>query len=121
MEGLTEKQIIKYQKDFWSTLNDRNKVSKNILLNHHVRPVAVGEKKILRIDVPADIAPGKYVVSVQFKMTEAFSDIPENTLCKDMEIEIIPAVIPQQKLIYTKFVQNSLKAIDKSVGMCYTN
>lgn len=23
VEGLTEKQIIKYQKDFWSTLNDR--------------------------------------------------------------------------------------------------
>lgn len=34
-------------------MNDRNKVSKNILLNHHVRPMAVGEKKILRIDVPA--------------------------------------------------------------------
>lgn len=53
VEGLTDKQIVKYQKDFWSTLNDRNKVSKNILLNHHVRPVTVGEKKILRIDVPA--------------------------------------------------------------------
>jgi len=37
VEGLTDKQIVKYQKDFWSTLNDRNKVSKNILLNHHVR------------------------------------------------------------------------------------
>lgn len=33
VEGLTDKQIVKYQKDFWSTLNDRNKVSKNILLN----------------------------------------------------------------------------------------
>ena len=32
VEGLTDKQIVKYQKDFWSTLNDRNKVSKNILL-----------------------------------------------------------------------------------------
>ena len=53
VEGLTDKQIVKYQKDFWSTLNDRNKVSKNILLNHHVRPVIVREKKILRIDVPA--------------------------------------------------------------------
>ncbi len=53
VEGLTDKQIVKYQKDFWSTLNDRNKVSKNILLNHHVRPVVVGDNKILRIDVPA--------------------------------------------------------------------
>ena len=53
VEGLTDKQIIKYQKDFWSTLNDRNKVSKNILLNHHVQVVEMENKKILRIDIPA--------------------------------------------------------------------
>lgn len=53
IEGLTEKQIIKYQKDFWSVLNDKNKVSKNILLNHHVQVVEVEDKRILRIDVPA--------------------------------------------------------------------
>ena len=32
VEGLTEKQVIKYQKDFWSIVNDRHKVSKNTLL-----------------------------------------------------------------------------------------
>ena len=53
VEGLSEKQVIKYQKDFWSTVNDQHKVSKNILLNHHVRPIVVDGKKILRIDVPA--------------------------------------------------------------------
>ena len=53
IEGLTDKQIVKYQKDFWSTLNDRNKVSKNILLNHHVQVVEVEDKKILKIDIPA--------------------------------------------------------------------
>lgn len=53
IEGLTDKQIIKYQKDFWSTLNDRNKISKNILLNHHVQVVDVEDKKILKIDIPA--------------------------------------------------------------------
>lgn len=53
IEGLTDKQIVKYQKDFWSTLNDRNKVSRNILLNHHVQVIEVGYKKILKIDVPA--------------------------------------------------------------------
>lgn len=37
IEGLTDKQIVKYQNDFWSTLNDRNKISKNILLNNHMR------------------------------------------------------------------------------------
>ena len=49
IEGLTDKQIIKYQKDFWSTLNDRNKISKNILLNHHVQVIEVEDKKILKI------------------------------------------------------------------------
>ena len=53
IEGLTDKQIIKYQKDFWSTLNDRNKISKNILLNHHVQVIEVEDKKILKIDIPA--------------------------------------------------------------------
>ncbi len=53
VEGLSEKQVIKYQKDFWSTVNNQHKVSKNILLNHHVRPVVVEGKTILRIDVPA--------------------------------------------------------------------
>ena len=47
IEGLTDKQIIKYQKDFWSTLNDRNKISKNILLNHHVQ--VVEEKRYLKL------------------------------------------------------------------------
>ena len=49
VEGLSEKQVIKYQKDFWSIVNDRH----NILLNHHVYPVVVEGKTILRIDVPA--------------------------------------------------------------------
>ena len=53
IEGLTDKQIVKYQKDFWSTLNDRNKISKNILLNHHIQVVKVEDKKILKIDIPA--------------------------------------------------------------------
>ena len=53
VEGLSEKQVIKYQKEFWSIVNDQHKVSKNILLNHHVRPIVVEGKTILRIDVPA--------------------------------------------------------------------
>lgn len=53
IEGLSDKQIIKYQKDFWSVINDRNKVSGNILLNHHVYAMELEGKKILRIDIPA--------------------------------------------------------------------
>lgn len=53
VNGLTNRQIAKYQKNFWSVLNDRNKISKNILLNHHVKIVEYEGKKLLEIDVPA--------------------------------------------------------------------
>lgn len=53
VNGLTDRQIVKYQKNFWSVLNDRNKISKNILLNHHVQILKYGDKKILEIKVPA--------------------------------------------------------------------
>lgn len=53
VNGLTDRQIAKYQKNFWSVLNDRNKISKNILLNHHVKVVEYGGKHLLEIDVPA--------------------------------------------------------------------
>lgn len=35
IEGLTDSQLDRYQRDFWNTLNNKNKVSSNILLNHH--------------------------------------------------------------------------------------
>ena len=53
VNGLTDRQIAKYKKNFWSVLNDRNKISKNILLNHHVKVVECEGKKLLEIDVPA--------------------------------------------------------------------
>ena len=48
-----KKQIHKYQKNFWSVLNDRNKISRNILLNHHVKIVEYDGKKLLEIQIPA--------------------------------------------------------------------
>lgn len=53
MNGLTDRQITKDQKNFWSVINDKNKISKNILLNHHVKVVEHEEKIILEIDIPA--------------------------------------------------------------------
>ena len=53
VNGLTDRQIAKYQKNFWSVLNDRNKISKNILLNHHVKIVVYEGKNLLQIDIPA--------------------------------------------------------------------
>lgn len=53
VKGLDDKKLVKYQKDFWSTINNRDKISNNILLNHHVQIKEVDGKKILKIDVPA--------------------------------------------------------------------
>ena len=53
VNGLNDRQLAKYQKNFWSTINDRNKVSKNILLNHHVKVIEYDGKNILEINVPA--------------------------------------------------------------------
>ena len=62
VQGLTDQQIVKYQKDFWNTLNNRQKVSRNVLLNHHVSIVEIDKKRILRIDVP----PRRIVVRNRF-------------------------------------------------------
>ena len=45
--------VYKFYGSYTDALNDKNKVSKNILLNHHVQVAEVEDKKILRIDVPA--------------------------------------------------------------------
>ena len=98
VEGLTDKQIVKYQKDFWSTLNDRNKVSKNILLNHHVRPVVVGEKKILRIDVPAADRHGKPVYIGTDPMKGTYKrDYEGDFLCTE---EAVRAMFSDQRDVF---------------------
>jgi len=51
--GLDDRQLAKYQKEFWSIVNNRGKISKNILLNHHISVVNVQDKRILRINIPA--------------------------------------------------------------------
>ena len=95
VEGLTDKQIIKYQKDFWSTLNDRNKVSKNILLNHHVNPVPVGDKQILRIDVPAADRHDKPVYIGTDPMTGTYKrDYEGDFLCTE---EAVRAMFADQR------------------------
>lgn len=53
VQGLPDDVLARYQKDFWNTLNNRKKISKNILLNHHVFVAEISGKRVLRIDVPA--------------------------------------------------------------------
>lgn len=51
--GLDDRRLAKYQKEFWSIINNRGKISKNILLNHHISVIDIQDKKILRINIPA--------------------------------------------------------------------
>ena len=44
--------VASLQKDFWDNVNNPQKISSNILLNHHVEPVKVDGKNILKIVVP---------------------------------------------------------------------
>lgn len=52
----------------------------------------------IKIDVPQDTMPGKY--SVKIKAVEKADDIFE----KEITIDVIPAVMPAQKLIYTRWI-----------------
>ena len=95
VEGLTDKQIIKYQKDFWSTINNKEKVSRNILLNHHVRPITVEGKKVLRIDVPAADRHDKPVYIGVDPMTGTYRrDYEGDFLCSE---EAVRAMFSDQR------------------------
>ena len=57
----------------------------------------------VKIDIPRDMAPGTYSVKVTFTAKAANDLQPISALHKTMLIEVIPAAIPQQKLIYTRW------------------
>ncbi|MEO8351798.1 MAG: RNA-binding domain-containing protein [Chthoniobacteraceae bacterium] len=52
LEGLTPEQIARYQKQIRDTLNNRGKVSANLLSNHDVSVVDVGAVKLLTMRIP---------------------------------------------------------------------
>ncbi|MBQ8409863.1 MAG: DUF4091 domain-containing protein [Clostridia bacterium] len=58
----------------------------------------------VKVNVPKDQAPGKYTVKVTFD--EMHFGAPNTVLrsaTAEMEIDVIPAVMPEQKLIYTRW------------------
>lgn len=98
IEGLTDKQIVKYQKDFWSTLNDRNKISKNILSNHHVHVVKVEDKEVLEIDIPAADRHDKPVYIGTDPMKGTYKrDYEGDFLCTE---EAVRAMFADQRCIW---------------------
>ena len=57
----------------------------------------------VKVDVPADMKPGNYPVTIQLQCDRPGGSHIE-TLEQTMEISVIPAVMPQQKLIYTRWM-----------------
>jgi ATP-dependent DNA helicase RecG len=54
IDGLSQAQVSKFQQDFWNQVNNRGKVSVNILSERHVKSIEVASGKfILAIHVPA--------------------------------------------------------------------
>ncbi len=52
IDGLTANQMGDYQKILWDTVNNRGKVSRNLLTTAHVQVVAIEDATILAIHVP---------------------------------------------------------------------
>jgi predicted HTH transcriptional regulator len=53
VEGLTDKQIVKYQKDFWSGANNPKTVSVNLLKNDDVKEFVYKGIKVLVFSIPS--------------------------------------------------------------------
>ena len=51
-DGLTEEQIIKYQKDFWNNINNPSTISINLLKNYDVKEFSLEGKKVLAFNIP---------------------------------------------------------------------
>lgn len=52
VEGLTDEQIEKYQKQFWDECNNPNTISRNLLTNNDIKVIEIKEKKLLVFRIP---------------------------------------------------------------------
>ena len=59
----------------------------------------------VRVDIPNDIKADDYSVKVNFETTDCWGDFnkPLCTIEKEMKIKVIDAVLPEQKLKYTRW------------------
>jgi len=55
----------------------------------------------VRVDVPKGIAPGKYNIKLHFEALDV--DVVTDHFEKELEVEVVPAVMPEQRLIYTRW------------------
>jgi len=106
IHGLDEKKLDKFQKNFWSTINNKIKISKNILLNHHVQVISIQGKKLLRIDIPAADRHDKPVYVGTNPMEGTYRrNFEGDFLCREEEVRSMFA--DQQDISYDgKIVEN---------------
>ena len=57
----------------------------------------------VQVDIPADTRPGSYPVRICFDITKPGGQ-QEARPCCTMDLTVIPAVMPRQKLIYTRWM-----------------
>ena len=57
----------------------------------------------VKVDIPADTKPGNYPVELELSIVRPGGEYVE-TRCSTMDISVIDGVMPEQKLIYTKWM-----------------
>ena len=57
----------------------------------------------VKVDIPANAKPGRYEVCINLSFVHPGRN-PVGTYCQRMEIEVLSAVMPEQKLIYTRWM-----------------
>lgn len=57
----------------------------------------------VRVDVPADGKPGNYDINIELSFVKPGGE-PAERSCQKMELQVIDSVMPEQKLIYTRWM-----------------
>lgn len=84
--------------------------SQNMLQFHENATVWV------RVDIPADMQPGTYLITVKFALKDRrVGYTPVGEIYKTMQLEVIPATMPEQKLIYTRWFYADCIAVQHNV------
>ena len=69
----------------------------------------------VKADIPKDAVPGKYEVTVHITRKDVYGCDMVVDIHKTMEIEVIPAVVEPQKLIYTRWFYADCIAVQHNV------
>lgn len=70
----------------------------------------------VRVDVPKDTLPGTYSVKIIFTLTQPGMQ-PAGVYSKTLDVEVLPACMPEQKLIYTRWFYADCIAVAHNVDI----